>query len=172
MVAMLLVLPTNAPRYWWPLVPLQLLALGHGVRLLWRFRPLPAVGAAVVVALFIAAVARSAPEPSPSFAARPELRALMTALEQQAVAEPVRVSFFSPRLFTWHTRIPAMGHFVATPDETLQEMRRQGITHLVLGSYGELPPSDSSLQQALAGHPEGYERMEDYGPLTVYRVRR
>ena len=71
---------------------------------------------------------------------------------------------------TWHTRIPAMGQFEATPDQVLAELRDKRIAFLVRGSLGEFPIIDAAVDLAVAKRPDGYQRLGTYGGLTLFRV--
>jgi hypothetical protein len=173
-VGMLLVLPTRSARYWWPLIPLQALALVQGARVVgarWRTPAGTPFVAAALSLVCIAAVVRQARERAAPLTARPEFRELVRGISGDAAPDSARIVFFGPRAFTWETRIPAMGYFQATPEATLAELRRHRITHLVLGSYGELPSFDASLSRAVDAFPEAFERLGDYGPLVLFRVR-
>ncbi|NUQ12568.1 MAG: hypothetical protein HUU26_09640 [Gemmatimonadaceae bacterium] len=172
-VAMLVVIPTNAVRYWWPLVPLQWYALFEGAAVIVR-RLAPAVArwwpGPIIAVLSLAAIARSIPEPEVPFGERPELRDVIAAIESSAgTGDTARVWINAPRLFTWHTRIPAMGQFVATPDETLAELRARRITFLVRGLAGAhdfRPFIDSTI----AAHPAAFDRLGQFGDLTLFKV--
>jgi hypothetical protein len=84
--------------------------------------------------------------------------------------EEARVSIYSPRLFTWHTGIPAMGHFSATPDQVLTELRDKRINFLVAGTLGEQVIPDDAIDRAIAERPEAFERLGTFGGLTLLRV--
>jgi hypothetical protein len=172
-LAMLLVIPARAGRYWWPLAPLQILAMVHGFRLLaarWRRAPVHAVGAVAATALLAMAGLRSVWEPAPPLFSRPEIVELARWIEGMPRADSVRVSFYSPRLLTWETRVPAMGGFTAPPDETVAELRAHSVDYLIIGSYGQMPAQDTSFRVAVSTRPEAFSIVRRFGPLSVYRV--
>ena len=172
-IFMLLILPTRATRYWWPLMPLQILATFEGVR--WLTRSIGNVSrwapAAVAALIGVTGFIQGAQAPATPFAGRADVKAVIEAIRQAArpEAEP-RVSIFSPRLFTWHTGIPAMGHFSATPDQVLAELRDKRIDFLVAGTLGEQVIIDDSIDRAIAERPDGFEKLGTFGGLTLYRV--
>jgi hypothetical protein len=172
-LVMLLVIPARAGRYWWPLAPLQLLALVHGFRLVaarWRPSPVHAFGAFAAAALLAIAGMRSVWEPAPPLFSRPEILELARWVQGMPPADSVRVSFYSPRLLTWETRVPAMGGFTATPDETVAELRANSVDYLIIGSYGQKPEQDTSFRVAVMTRPEAFSMVRQFGPLDVYRV--
>jgi len=171
-VLMLLVLPTRATRYWWPLVPLQALAMVEGLAVLIRRVPsVPRwVPAAVVALLFAIGLPHDARERATPFFERDEVTQVVAALRSASPDVEPRVAIFSPRQLTWHTRIPAMGHFKATPEQTLAELRDKGITFLVSGSLEEWPEFSASIDRAIAARPDAYQLMGTFGGLTLLRV--
>ena len=84
--------------------------------------------------------------------------------------EEPRVSIFSPRLLTWHTGIPAMGHFSATPDQVLAELRDKKVNFLVAGTLGEQVIPDNSIDRALSERSKAFEPLGTFGGLVLYRV--
>jgi hypothetical protein len=95
---------------------------------------------------------------------------MLAALRSASPDVEPRISVFSPRQLTWHTRIPAMGHFRATPERTLAELRAEGLTFLVSGSLGEWPEISASIDRAIAARPDGYHLIGTFGGLTLLRV--
>jgi hypothetical protein len=177
-VAMLVVLPTNSARYLWPLYPLQAVVLVHGARLLWTaaWRQLPAArvqmaGIIAVAVMGVAAVGRWRSPARDTLMANPEVQQVVASLRRAGGPATVRVAFFSPRSLTWHTRIPAMGPFIAAPDDVVMELRRLRITHVVTGSFGEVERASGALTQAVATRPDAFESVENLGTLHLYRVR-
>jgi hypothetical protein len=175
---MLLVTPTRAGRYLWPLYPLFALWMLLGLeRLLGRLRPVWTralrerwvVGAAAVV--FVAATlghVRSLHPPG--LETRADARALFDHVA--SLDEPVRAVFFKPRVLTWRTRVPAMGTFVGGPAEVWGELERLGITHAVVGDLGISPEKDAALRRALAAAAPGrvasvYEN-ESFGVFRIF----
>ncbi len=171
-IAMLVVIPTNASRYWWPLAPLQLLALIMGARAALRLAPAIPPATAVAMAGLIAALGtwRGVGEPAVPFGEREDVIAVTAAMRAMEPSESLRVAIVSPRIFTWHTRIPAMGFFEATPQQTIEELRSNRILFLVQGSLGESAPAAASVDRAIAERPSAFGRVGEFGALTLYRV--
>jgi hypothetical protein len=159
--AMLLVIPTRAERYLWVLYPLIAFCLLAGLRALLAPRLGPERGAAasVTVGCLLAALAVSlhlrAPR-DPGLEENPQVQQVFGNLAEIASHRPVRAVFFKPRNLTWATRIPAMGPFVAAPRDVLEELERQGITHVVLGDFGVHPERQASLRRALQAEPGSF----------------
>jgi hypothetical protein len=63
-----------------------------------------------------------------------------------------------------------MGHFSATPDQVLAELRDKKINFLVAGTLGEQVIFDDSIDRTIAEKPDGFERLGTFGGLTLYRV--
>ena len=172
-IFMLLILPTRATRYWWPLVPLQMLATLQGLAWLARsVRGVPRWTPALVATLFgLTGIIQGAQSPPPPFAQREDVKAVVEAIRQAIRPKEVpRVAIFSPRLLTWYTGYPAMGHFSATPDQVLAELRDKKIDFLVAGTLGEQVIPDSSIDRALAERSEGFAPLGTFGGLALYRV--
>jgi hypothetical protein len=172
-VFMLVILPTRATRYWWPLVPLQIMATLEGLALLARsVRGMPRWTPSVVATLLgLTGIIRGAQPPPTPFAQREDVNAVVDAIHQAVRPdEKPRVVIFSPRLFTWHTRVPAMGYFSATPDRVLAELRDKRINFLVAGTLGEEVLFDNSIDRVLAERSEGFKPLGTFGGLVLYRV--
>jgi hypothetical protein len=140
----LLLLPFGQPRYLWPLLPVLVFGMLSGVRLLtavvggarWAGRGSEvALVFAVVLATAAVAVAATHPRP-PAVREVPEVREVIAFLEAAAAREPLRVTFYKPRLLAWETGIPTMPPILASdgPERTLRELRERCITHVVLGT--------------------------------------
>lgn len=173
-VGMLLVLPTRSTRYWWPLAPLQALALMHGVDVLLRRRPAVSRWATGAVAslVFISGAVSSRYEPATPLFERSDIIELVARLRAESRLEPARAVIFSPRTFTWHTGIPAMGMFDADPDETLAELHDKRIGFVFLGPLGQSSPGAQSVARAISQRPESFHRIATAGELELYRVLR
>jgi len=170
-IVMLLVLPTRSTRYWWPLIPLQAFAMFEGLTVL--FRRLPAVPrwapAGVAVLLFAFAVPRHVREPATPFRERRDMDQVIAAVRSSPDQE-WRVAIFNPRLFTWHTGIPAMGLFNATPEETIAELRDKRISYLIRASVGESGDVARSMNRTIAEQPGEFTLIGTFGELTLFRV--
>jgi NADH:ubiquinone oxidoreductase subunit 6 (subunit J) len=172
-IFMLLILPTRSSRYWLPLVPLQMLALLEGVAWLTRsVRVIPRwTPAAVAALLVLVGMRQGSHEPPTPFAKREEVTAIVEAIRQASPGQRPRVSFFSPRLLTWHTGFPAMGHFAASPDQVLAELREKRIDYLVTGTLGEqVIPDEDAINRAIVERADGYEKLGTFGGFTLFRV--
>jgi hypothetical protein len=128
----------------------------------------PAVVAALLV---LVGMRQGSQEPPTPFAKREEVVAVVEAIRQASPGKQPRVSFYSPRLLTWHTRLPAMGHFSASPDQVLAELRAQRIDYLVTGTLGERVIFDEgAIDRAIVERADGYEQLGTFGGLTLFRV--
>lgn len=170
-IVMLLVLPTRSTRYWWLLVPLQALAMFEGLTVVLRRVPATPrwAPAAVAALLFAVGIPRHTREPATPFRERRDMNEVIAAVRSSPDQE-LRVAIFNPRLFTWHTGIPAMGLFRATPEETLAELRDKRISYLIRGATGESDDIAQSMNRAIAERPDEYAQIGTYGDLTVFRV--
>jgi hypothetical protein len=173
---LLLSFTTQAARYIWPLYPLLAACTLWGAhRLALRLaRSSTYVAGAAVIASSVLIVTpdvlrlTTAP-PVEDFADSPAVKGVFAYVARQAGAGPVRVTFFNPRVLTWRTHVPAMGTFVASPEETLRELCAQGITHVVLGDPRDRPELDASFRSAVATYPDFFPPV--YGN-DLYEIRR
>ena len=165
-------------RYLMPLAPLLLYALLDGARRLLVALPLTieatratrvvVVGASAVALL---ATARQVVRPAPAqLHAQPGFAAMLADARARAAREAVRAISCSPRVFTWETGIPTMGPIEATPDETVAELARQGVTLAVLGEPCHWMDEMRSLRAAVAARPDVFVEAARHGIYTLYRV--
>jgi hypothetical protein len=80
----------------------------------------------------------------------------------------MRWLLFNPRLLTLETGVPAMSTFCAQPDVILDELRRHGITHVVLGA----PVADrreTDVRATVASRPSEFTPEFRNPTFTVYR---
>ncbi len=176
-----LAFPAHMTRYIWPLYPLLLYGVLRGLAsvlaLGFRGRNTPrwihAVPAATVLVLVAgqAWLALRAPRVS-DLGEEPGVQALLDHLRAGTDADGRRVVFFKPRVLVWETRLPAMGLVVAPPDAWIEELCRQGITDVVTGNLGAAPEGDTSLQHAIAAHPERFQQTWSEGAFVLYRFDR
>lgn len=174
-VLVLFAAPVADGRYIWPLWPILGYSFVAGVRF-WteRFR-IPAarqtrVLSATVGLLIVAAVVTSLGKPSyPAFA---DNRGFVGALEwvkSESRVAPLRVAFFSPRVLTLETGVPAMPWFSRSPEITIAELRRAGITHVILGDFGVAARARRSMEATINARPTSFELVHGAEDFSVYR---
>jgi hypothetical protein len=131
-----------------------------------------AVAGVVAIAIGVAAALNHAPTARQvGLVDLPETRELFSRLTRMGAAEPLRVAFANPRLLTWETRVPAMPTFEAPPAAAREELRAQGISHLIIDDLGIFARGDRSMRELLAAYPESF-RLEFTNPhFQVYRVQ-
>jgi hypothetical protein len=179
-MAMLLVTPAVDKRYMWPLYPLFVFGLLHGASAaLSRARPgWPSARAHLALAGLFAALAglalvRAEGQPRPAtLTERADARELFALLARKAAEQPTRVVFFKPRTLAWHTGVPAMPPFSATPEETFGELKAKGITHVVLGNVGLKSPPQASFQALVQRFPDRFAFELRIGDFELYRFAR
>jgi hypothetical protein len=175
--AMLLAIPTRAERYLWVLYPLIAYGLLAGLRALLAVRLVPrrAAAGAVAAGCLLVAIALPPRLRAPREAGleeHPDVQRLFARLAEVAARQPVRALFFKPRNLTWATRIPAMGPFVAPAPVVLEELQRQGITHVVVGDLGVHPERQAALGRALAAEPGSFRPCYENASFRVYQFSR
>lgn len=171
----LLILPIHDPRYLWPLFPLFAWGFLSGLQDLLRRAGVAAARAAALTVAGIAAVLALASDttvPRPErLMDQPDVQRTVSHLRAAADHAPVRAVFPKPRSLTWHTGIPAMAQFVATPEETVAELDAKGISHVVTGSLGFDSLASGSLAAAARAYPARFREELDAGRFVVYRFR-
>ena len=166
--AVLFIIPAHDHRYLWPLYPLIVFGLLNGIRMAaaWLGRRLQfrARGEAVALAAAAAIALPHAAQVPLQHEHRDKTHAIgMEELYQRirtmAAHEPMRVMFRKPRSFAWETGVPAMGPFKVSPDSAILELRRKGITHVIIDAGGDrmtyLPkqkPEDFRLEAQVGGY--------------------
>lgn len=190
-VLMLVIAPVQDRRYVWPLFPLAGLWLVHGSAMLislarraiprtrvseprrshWaQPQVLAAACVATVMLLSLAWLAGS--RPPRALEDNADVQSLFTYLEGMDGVDSARVVFFSPRVLTWNTRIPAMGSFTARPSEVVAELQRKRISHVVVGDLGFQQPRDRALRTAIDAYPELFSLLFTNGSFSLYSFSR
>lgn len=173
-LAMLLVVAVQDGRYLWPIVPLIVAALVVGAR--WIAGRVagaraPLIAAAAAVAVVGGTVVAQGTKPRiPDFSDLPQVRRIFALADSLHRTDSARFVFANPRVLTWYTGTPAMVLFAATPDQTMAELRRARITHVVLGDVGDLAPQDSSMRRAMAANAGSFRFLRRDGQFEVYRM--
>ena len=176
-VGMLLSLPTMGGRFLRPLFPLFIFGLLNGLRaVIRRLRPRLSATTAGRVALWTGAtlgafsVGWELTEPRPQdILDHPDVVGVYAALERFRTDAPMRVELLKPRIFTLHTRIPAMGLFEAEPTEVVTELCAKRITHVVAGDLGIEPKENAALSAAVDEYPALFLPVYENRSFAVYR---
>ncbi len=180
-VLMLAALPGRAGRYVWVLFPFLTFGLIRALRdVTERMRPslgasLRRLAPAAVVVLLTAGVVEDFGAEAPrTLRSEPDAQEILAALtrEDGSGATPVRAVFFSPRVLAWETGITATAFSGATPDAMYSEIRRLGITHVVVGDAGTGAPGTDETAEMVAAHPEAFVPMIENRDFALYAVRR
>lgn len=174
-VVMLVVLPTRAPRYVWPLLPFVAHGMVCGVA--WFAARITAEGAArtsaVVSGMLVMVGAWQVGRISPprTFREVPDVKNVVATLRAEFSAAPnMRVAFFAPRVLTWETGIRSAPLFGADPDSALAFMRTHGITHVVTGDAGAFAIGRAGMDSIVAARPERFERIQENGSFRTFRL--
>ncbi|MBW2543648.1 MAG: hypothetical protein JRF15_16325 [Deltaproteobacteria bacterium] len=175
--AMLMVVPVKDGRYLWPLFPVLVFGLLNGGRILLERVQRGASGtsqrrgilvAACVIALSSTLFRLNDP-PKESLVAWATTQEVFDHLRTAASTDDeMRVAFAKPRVLSWETRIPAMGTFPADPEAILAELRRNRITHVVLGGIG-IRGANRAFHAAIRRNPEAFHLQFRNQHFSVYR---
>jgi len=172
---MLLLSQVGASRYLWPLFPVLAFALVWGLR--WAvgiaFPRLRASRATALIASVLAtgALARQAAAPAPGpLVSHPSVQELFRVVEDANARSGMRVAFSKPRTLSWETGIPAMSLIVARPEIVFEELRRQRITHVVVGSLGLQPWISDFWRRFVADHPDRFQVEFENPDFSLYRL--
>ncbi|MGQ0643463.1 MAG: glycosyltransferase family 39 protein [Gemmatimonadaceae bacterium] len=174
-VVMLIVLPTRAERYMWPLYPLLVFAFIRGLRAIVA-AILPGTRHATLgfaaMAMLIVGMLQDAT------AARPralhddaEARAIVETLRREARVRPVRAAFFSPRVLTWETGVTTTAFGDAAPEAIYDEVRRAGLTHVVIGDAGTSALGHDATALMIMRHRSSFVPLLTNKSFTIYEVR-
>ena len=63
-----------------------------------------------------------------------------------------------------------MPWFRATPEETLEEFRRAGITHVIVGRISVMKRETESLEAAIRTNPDAFQLVRKNGTFEFLRV--
>jgi len=173
--AMLAILPVWVGRYAWVVTPFICYGLLRGLSALWARSvgggagPQVACGFALVVGILAATFQVGAPA-SVQDDAEYWQAAGQALLAEGVDAERLRVASNRPRVFTWHTRIPAAALPNADVDRFLLEAQRLGVSRVVLSTQQESEFVYRLWGQWREARPDAFEAMGEFGTLEVYRL--
>ena len=173
--AMLILSSAGSNRYLWPLFPVLAFALFRGVQWAVQFA-FPRLRAGQVTALIAGALAmgalfRQAAGPAPwPLVSHPSVQELFRAVENEDARATVRVGFSKPRTLSWETGVPAMPLFTARPEIVFDELRRQRITHVAVGSLGLRPEIATFWRGLVVDHPERFVVEFTNQDFDLYRL--
>ena len=164
-------------RYLWPFLPLLILGLANGMLQIARRIPVLAhpgaperAAAAACVLIAIPALTCALRQPH---AARldehPSVRRVFEIVSTHAGPPRDRAVFFNPRVFTWHTRVPAMGFVPGPPGTVLEELRQHAITLVVEGDLGTAARGAAPMREAIAAFPDRFHLVFGDEALRVFR---
>ena len=174
-LVMLATIPTGSGRYLWPLYPMITFAFIRGLRSLCgllRLRVRPAWGLAGAGVVLGTGSLQDALGPQPRALSNvPEAREIVAALQREAQATPVRAAFFSPRVLTWETGIAATAFSSGTPDEIYKEVRRVGLTHVVVGDAGTYDLGREATAAMVAQNAGSFEPLLANKSFVLYKLR-
>ena len=156
-VVMLVLVPVRETRYSWPILPLFAWAFYEGLVALCALLPRWEAGRAhraafascALIALASAVLVYQRPRRDSLFD-HPEVHALFARVAALPRSPAPRVVFTNPRVLTWKTGVPAMGTFETSTPNTMAELRRNRISHVVLGDLGTNPRLDSAMRRTVA----------------------
>ncbi|HEX9565322.1 MAG TPA: hypothetical protein VF981_15180 [Gemmatimonadaceae bacterium] len=173
--AFLLVSPVFDSRYLWPLWPILPYSVIAGAQK-WRAwlkvtplkarRLIPVVATGWIVAATLTSLSRPSP---PSLLGDRDIQDILQWARREALSGPLRVSFFSPRVLTLETGIPAMPWFAAPPPATIRELQRAGITHVILGEVGFLTGPLAAMEETVRSRPDAFLRVHSNPRFEVLR---
>jgi len=156
-VVMLVLVPVRETRYSWPILPLFAWAFYEGLVALCALLPRweagrahrAAFAACAAIGLASAVLIYQRPRRD-SLLDHPEVHALFARVAALPRSPAPRVVFTNPRVLTWKTGVPAMGTFETSTPNTMAELRRNHISHVVLGDLGTTPWLESAMRRAVA----------------------
>lgn len=168
------------PRYAFPVYPLFVFGLVHGVRGVarrWipdRAAPL-SLGFAALLA--IAAVVRGVTKATePRALDDPDYRAVTAWVREHRATDgaELRLAFFRPRVLAWETDASAMPLLtMSDPGRHVEEWCRRDITHVVVGSVGEgMGGRMGPTRAALRSRPTRFDVVYANDAFTIHRLRR
>jgi hypothetical protein len=174
-LALLAIAPTTDIRYLWPLWPLMSYAMIAGARRAAGWRPLlslriaRAVGPGVA-ALVLLGVVTAFRMPAPAaLLDRPDVQELFAWLRAERARAEVRVVFTRARVLTLETGVPAMPTFRTTPERTIRELDRVGITHVIVGDAGIRQSATAPFERFVTSRPDAFVQVWSNAGFTVYR---
>lgn len=175
--AMLLMVPVNNSRYFYPLIPVVvfltlrgLVAVVRLARPAWNASRAPgiALGAALCIGAFATAVSWTPPTRS-GITTLADVRALFASLRELPRTPPTRVMAIRPRILTLEVGLPAMALFRGTPEEVRRELCDKGITHVIEGDLGAFPAESSALRATIVAYPQDFGESYRNPSFVVWR---
>ena len=174
-----LVFTYTASRYLWPLFPVFAFGLLKGAQqalvLMSRRQVKEAPAVAIIgvtvalLALLVLAGILASDRPVP-FLSDPRVVGLIE--QTRSFGGESRVAFFNPRVLTLTTDAAAIGLFVGSPDEIVDEFCDKGITLAITGDFGTEEPGHPSLQAAVAQRPGSFDLAWENEEFALYRFNR
>jgi hypothetical protein len=108
----------------------------------------------------------------PSYPAFTENRGFVDVVQwvrSESQVAPLRVAFFSPRVLTLETGVPAMPWFSRSPEVTIAELRQHSITHVIIGDFGVAARGWKSMEETIRSRPTEFELVHRGEDFSVYR---
>jgi hypothetical protein len=160
-VGMLMIVPVWEARYLWPVMPILALGFFEGLRALLAVRlPTEAAQRATLASCAVLATAAMwmvlLRPPRETLFQHPEVRTLFARIAALPRTPAPRVVFVNPHVLTWETGVAAMPMFNATSPEVMAELRRKGITHVVLGDLGVSRRLNEAMRRAVADSVQAF----------------
>jgi hypothetical protein len=173
-IVVLMASPVADGRYLWPIFPILAYGLVAGARFWIERLRIPVARQPRVLEwgvglLIVSAVLTTLNKPSyPSFADNRGAAEAVDWVRNESQVAPLRVAFFSPRVLTLETGVPAMPWFARSPEITVAELRRARITHVILGDFGAARVR-GSMENAIRSRPADFELVQGGEHFSVYR---
>jgi hypothetical protein len=174
-IGVLSVAPVSDGRYLWAIWPILAYSFVAGARF-WVERmtiPIarrPRLLTGAVGFLIVSAVLTAFGKPSyPSFADNRGFVGVVEWVRTESRVAPLRVAFFSPRVLTLETGVPAMPWFAGSPEVTVAELREARITHVILGEFGVAGRALRSMEGTIRSRPTAFELVHSDEHFSVYR---
>jgi hypothetical protein len=167
--------PVADARYLWPLWPVLAYSIVAGARFwIQRFRIAPARQPRVLLVgiglLIASSVLTSLNKPSPpSFVGTPGTLAVVEWVKNESRNAPLRVAFFSPRVLTLETGVPAMPWLTRSPETTIGELRLGRITHVIIGDFGIAERSQKAMEETVRSQPTNFQLVHRGENFSIYR---
>lgn len=170
--ALLWLIPAHQHRYLWPLYPLLVFGVLEGLRLvIARFTSEKTAFSPAAAALAFATLVAGAHAAQLPFRAEHQARVhaaeterLYAKVRSLRKREYMRVTYAKPRSLAWETGVPAMGPFSAPPDKALEELRRKGITHVIVPAQ-----SKDRIAALPLARPGSFQLEDRSGPFLIYK---
>lgn len=176
-VVMLVILPTRAARYLWPLFPLMTYGFLTGIEVIARALTLPDARRSLVTACIASVVAALglfhdaiAPRPR-SYTEMTDVQEVRDVLHQQASNDAeIRVVIFSPRVAAWEDGFTTMNMFDAPNDTMLAFLRENQITHVVSGDAGTYAIGAAGIARLVDERPDAFTELKRNNTFRVFSL--